>query len=70
MPRDPEKFRSTYRLFFRGMGERDQFLSTFLEDDEILKEKGVESYRKMYSGAHVWQVWRESARDFCQMLFQ
>ena len=67
---DPEAFRQNYRLFFRAMGETDQFLNTFLEDDEILKEKGVESYRKMYPGAHVWQVWRECARDFCQMLFQ
>lgn len=67
---DPEAFRKNYRLFFRAMGETDQFLNTFLEDDEILKEKGVESLRVMYPGAHVWQVWRECARDFCPLLFR
>ena len=67
---DREKFDSTYRVFFRGCGDRDQFLSTFLEDDAIVKEKGVREDRRLYRGGHVWGVWRECLRDFVPQLFR
>jgi enterochelin esterase-like enzyme len=67
---DPDAFRCNYRLFFRGMGDEDQFLKTFLEDDEILKEKGIQTDRRLYHGGHDWQVWRQSAYDFLQLIFR
>ncbi len=67
---DPAAFHGNYRLFFRGMGDEDQFLPAFLEDDEILKEKGIHTDRRMYQGGHDWQVWRQSAFDFLQLVFR
>ena len=67
---DATAFANNYRVFFRGMGDEDQFLSAFLEDDEILKSKGLTTDRRMYHGGHDWQVWRESAHDFLQLIFR
>ena len=52
------------------MGERDEFFPVFEEDDRLLESKGVSVTRKLYAGAHEWQVWRECARDFLPLLFQ
>lgn len=38
---DPEAFARNYRVFFRAMGERDEFFPVFLEDDRLLESKGV-----------------------------
>ena len=67
---DPEAFARNYRVFFRAMGERDEFFSVFEEDDRLLASKGVQVMRKVYAGKHEWQVWRECARDFLPLLFQ
>lgn len=67
---DPEAFARNYRVFFRAMGERDEFFSVFEEDDRLLASKGVQVMRKVYDGKHEWQVWRECARDFLPLLFQ
>lgn len=67
---DREAFLSGNRLFFRAMGDTDPFLPRFIEDDEILKQKGIETDRRIYAGGNVWQVWRSCAKDFLQLLFQ
>lgn len=67
---DPAAFRAHFPLFFRAMGETDQFFHIFQEDDQILADKGVDSDRRVYRGPHVWQVWRECARDFLPLLFR
>ena len=67
---DPEAFSRNYRVFFRAMGERDEFFSVFEEDDRLLASKGVQVMRKVYAGKHEWQVLRECARDFLPLLFQ
>ena len=67
---DPKRFAETYPVFYRAIGDRDQFLSTFLEDDKILEEKGVAADRRIYHGGHVWGVWRECLRDYAQLLFR
>lgn len=67
---DPEAFSRNYRVFFRAMGDRDEFFSVFEEDDRLLASKGVQVMRKVYDGKHEWQVWRECARDFLPLLFQ
>ena len=64
------KFDETYKVFFRGCGDRDQFLGTFPEDDGIVKEKGVREDRHLYHGGHVWGVWRECLRDYASQLFR
>ncbi len=66
---DPEKFAEDYKVFFRGIGDSDHLIRFFLEDDEILKEKGVSCIRKMYKGGHDWNVWRRCIRDFAGIVF-
>lgn len=66
---DDPHFASRYRVFFRAMGNSDPFLPVFLEDDAILAQKEIVTLRKMYEGAHEWQVWRECLRDFLPLLF-
>ena len=67
---DPQKFAQDYRVFFRAMGDKDQFFSWFEEDDAIIKRKGVSVTRRLYQGGHGWQVWRECLRDFLPLLFE
>ncbi|ORC88973.1 putative esterase [Trypanosoma theileri] len=70
LKRDVEGFKKNNRLFFRCMGREDEFFPKFLEDDVILEEIGVTTMRVLYNGRHVWQVWREAARDFLPLLFK
>lgn len=67
---DPEKFRKDFRVFFRGIGKSDPFLDYFTEDEKLLEEKGVSCVKKMYEGAHDWNVWRRCIRDFAQLIFK
>lgn len=67
---DPEQFARDYRVFFRAMGEGDEFFPRFLEDDAIVEAKGVGMTRKLYQGGHDWQVWRQCLRDFLPLLFK
>ena len=67
---DSKKFAEDYRVFFRAMGEADQFFKWFAEDDVILEEKGVKVTRRLYPGGHGWQVWRHCLRDFLPMIFK
>lgn len=66
---DAEAFAENYRVFFRAMGRNDEFLPVFHKDDGILAERGIKTIRKMYDGAHEWQVWRECAQDFLPLIF-
>ena len=38
--------------------------------DAILSEKGIHQIRKVYPGAHDWNVWRMCIRDFAQLIFR
>lgn len=67
---DGEKFRESFRVFFRAMGTEDQFFQSFLDDDEMLKGKPVEMLRKTYPGTHDWTVWRRCIHDFLPMIFR
>ncbi len=67
---DQEKFQNAFRVFYRAMGTEDQFFSTFLAEDEIVKEKGVSMLRRTFPGGHDWGVWRRCVHDFLPMLFQ
>lgn len=66
---DAERFNGHFRVFFRCMGKQDPFIDHFISDDTMLKEKGIRCTRKMYEGAHDWNVWRKCIRDFARMIF-
>ncbi len=66
---DGEKFRESFRVFYRAMGTEDQFFDSFLSDDEMLKDKPVSMLRRTFLGGHDWGVWRRCIHDFLPMLF-
>lgn len=58
------------RVYFRAMGEQDEYFHVFLEEDRLLEEKGVSCVRKTYSGAHEWKVWQRCLYDYLQLIFK
>lgn len=67
---DAEAFRKDFKVFFRAMGKDDIFRQMFLDDDALLKEKGISCIRMTYPGGHEWNVWRRCIRDFSELLFR
>ena len=67
---DAEAFHQTFDVYFRAMGDMDPFWEHFEQDDAILSEKGIHQIRKVYPGAHDWNVWRMCIRDFAQLIFR
>ena len=67
---DDPAFNGYFHTFFRCIGDEDGFLPVFLEEDEIIQEKGVREIRKIYPGGHDWNVWRPCFADFAQMIFR
>lgn len=65
-----EKFTNSFRLFFRAIGEDDIFLEKFLQDDHLCERYGISGIRKLYKGAHDWNVWRRCIYDFAQLIFK
>lgn len=70
-----ELFAESYRVFFRCMGDKDSFISRFLEDDEICASKGLPElpnyYRKVYPNQfHEFGAWRRALYDFAQLIFR
>lgn len=69
--KDPASYRKAMKLIYRGMGNTDPFKCIFDADSKILDDLGVvEDVRKIYHGAHCWQVWRESIFDLLPLLFK
>ena len=66
---EPERFRSSFRVFYRAMGTEDQFFGHFLEENKLVQEKGVPMLRRTWPGGHDWGVWRRCIHDFLPMLF-
>ena len=67
---DGEKFKQSYRVFYRAMGTEDNFFDRFESDDEMLKTKPVSMLRRTFPGGHDWSVWRRCLHDFLPMLFK
>lgn len=67
---DAETFARDYRVFFRAIGQGDEFFPRFAEDDDIVAAKGVAMVRRIYQGGHDWQVWRQCLRDFLPLIFK
>lgn len=69
-----EKYLRTYQdnmhVFFRAMGDADEYLCHFLGDDDFLAQWKIPSQRKIYHGAHEWKVWQRCIHDFIQLIFK
>ena len=70
LKQNTEGFNDSLRLFFRAMGKDDPFWPVFERDDRFCEEYGIRCVRKVYSGGHTWNVWRECIKDFLTMLFR
>ncbi len=68
---DAEKFKKTFKVFYRAMGTEDQFFKSFEADDALIKEKGLDDFitRNTFPGWHDWTVWRRCVHEFLPMLF-
>ncbi|MDR0943326.1 MAG: enterochelin esterase [Ruminococcus sp.] len=73
---DKEKLFEHFKVFFRCMGDKDEFFGQFTSDSELLREKGLQTgewaahIEKVYDGYHDWNVWRPCVRDFLTMIFK
>jgi enterochelin esterase family protein len=73
---DLDALRKNYKIFFRAMGDKDDFFGQFKSEGEMLREKGLapgdwEAHREViYPGPHDWNVWRPSVRDYLQLIFK
>jgi len=73
---DKQKLFESYKLFFRGMGDVDQYFGQFKDDTAMLREKGLapgqwKAHKEtIYPGGHDWNVWRPCARDFLTLVFK
>ena len=67
---NPEEFNQTTRLLFRAMGNQDVFFHSFMEEDQICEDYRIHQVRRVYEGAHDWNVWRKCASEFLQMIFR
>lgn len=67
---DKEAFENEFHVFFRAMGDKDVFMEHFRKDDELCRGKGIRQIRKIYEGAHDWNVWRRCIYDFSQLIFK
>lgn len=66
---DPEKFNEENYLFFRAMGKQDGYFVFFMEEDQLCEDYRIRQVRRVYEGGHDWNVWRQCAYEFLQMLF-
>ena len=73
---DPAEFAASYKLFFRGIGENDDFLSIFDDETKLMADHKlspedcpIHQIHK-YPGRHEWNVWRLMARDFLVQIFR
>lgn len=67
---NPEEFNRTTRLLFRAMGNQDVFFRSFMEEDQICEDYHLHQVRRVYEGAHDWNVWRKCACEFLEMIFR
>ena len=69
-PEKLERYRNSFKLYFRAIGDQDPYLPNFLSDDELLSRYGIDCERRIYPGGHEWKVWQHCFHDFYQLLFQ
>lgn len=62
-------YKDRFKVYFRGIGDKDIFFRFFLSDDELLERQAISSDRRIYEGGHEWRVWQHCFHDFYQLLF-
>jgi len=73
---DKPKLFGSYKLFFRCIGDTDQYIEQFKSETVMLREKGLTpeqwgAHKEVfYSGGHDWNVWRPCVRDFLSFVFK
>ncbi len=67
---EPERFRESFRVFYRAMGTEDQFFDSFRADDAFLEGRELGMIRRTFPGGHDWSVWRRCLHDFLPLLFR
>lgn len=67
---DAEKFNESFKVFYRAIGTEDNHYQSFLNDDELLKDKPLNITREIFSGQHDWTVWRRCIHSFLPMIFK
>ncbi|MBO4627459.1 MAG: enterochelin esterase [Lachnospiraceae bacterium] len=67
---DAEKFKATYKVFYRAMGTEDQFFNSFDSDDKFLEGKNLNMIRNTFPGGHDWTVWRRCIHEFLPLIFR
>ncbi|MDR2951762.1 MAG: hypothetical protein LBU82_00815 [Treponema sp.] len=73
---DKQKLFESYKLFFRCIGDADQYIGQFNSETAMLKEKGLapglwEAHKEIiYPGGHDWNVWRPCVRDYLSLIFK
>lgn len=69
-PNKLEYFKNRFKVYFRGIGDKDIFLQYFLSDDELLERYDISCDRRIYEGGHEWRVWQHCFHDFYPLLFK
>ncbi|MBQ2952231.1 MAG: enterochelin esterase [Clostridia bacterium] len=67
---DAAKFNESFRVFYRAMGTEDNFFQSFVDDDAMLQDKGLNMERQLFPGGHDWSVWRRCIYNFLPKLFK
>lgn len=74
---DKAKLASDYRVFFRSIGDADNFIEQYHNESQILDQNNLRNQEEwpaynevIYSGGHDWNVWRQSLRDYLQLIFR
>lgn len=69
-----EIFEKNFTVFYRSIGEKDNFMEYFLEDDIIICEKGIDRingyHREVFPDLfHSFGAWRLAFRQFIKLIF-
>lgn len=72
---DTEKFAQEFKVYFRSIGDKDNLIARFLDDDKICAEKGIDRlenyHRVIYENQfHEFGAWRRALYDFAQLIFK
>ena len=65
-----ERYPDAMDIYFRAIGDTDEFLPAFYSDDTLLQSNGIPCIRRIYSGGHAWNVWKQSISDFIRLIFK
>ena len=64
------KFGELFPIFLDLWGMKTHFGNILFVMIKFWNKKGYLRSVKIYKGAHDWNVWRQSLRDFAQMIFR